>query len=245
MSVDEQGSTELLRAASLNDFANVQESLELAKRMGILEALVDKANNEGATPLAEASFNGYTQIVQLLLDNKSTVDKVGERDWTPLMNASFNNKLDTVKLLVDCKTDVNLANKNKLSPLNLATSQGNLEIVKILVVAGAKIDQTSAKEYTSLHIAAGCNRHEVVDYMLKQPIAKSIINEQAYPYNHTPLTCAVCFDGDLKMVKLLVSCGADTTIKGDKGKTPDEWAKEKDKNDILQYLNLVCDGNTM
>ena len=183
MSVDEQGSTKLLRAALLNDFANVKESLELAKRMGILEALVDKANNEGATPLADASLHGYTQVVQLLLDNKSTIDKTGKRDWTPLMNASFSNKLETVKLLVDCKSDVNFANKDKSSPLNLATKQGNLEIVKILIVAGAKIDQTSVEGYTSLHIAAQYNRHEVVDYMLKQPIAKSIINEQSYPFD--------------------------------------------------------------
>ena len=81
--------------------------------------------------------------------------------------------------------------------------------------------------------------------MLKQPIADSIVNERSYPYDHTPLTCAVCFDGDLEMVKLLVSGGANTAIKDNEGKTLVEWAKEnreKDKNDILEYLNLLSDG---
>ena len=208
---------------------------------------VNLANNEGDTPLTHASFYGYTQIVQLLLDNKSTIDKVGKRNWTPLMYASFssNKKLETLELLVDYKADVNFTNGENTSPLTLATDNGNLEIVKILVSAGAKIDQKSALGYTSLHRAAKYNRHEVVDYMLKQPIAKFIINEQANSTDHTPLTCAVCFDGDLEMVKLLVSGGADTTIKGNQGKTPDEWAKEKDKNDILEYLNLLSDRNTL
>lgn len=242
MSVDEEGCTALFRAAYLNDFAKVQELLELAKRIGILEALVDKTDNEGDTPLAGASYRGHTQIVRLLLDNKSTIDKVARMDWTPLMNATLNRKSETVSLLVYCKADVNFANRYGSSALHIASEQGNLEIVKILVSAGAKIDQKSILGYTSLHTAAQCNRHEVVDYMLKQPIAKSIINDQSYPYGHTPLIIAVLFSGDLEMVKLLVSRGSDTIIKsGEKGKTLKEWAKEKDKNDIVEYINLYCD----
>ena len=65
-----------------------------------------------------------------------------------------------------------------------------------------------------------------------QPICSSTSNM----FNHTPLTVAIRWDGDLAMIKLLINAGADKDKAGYQNKTPLEWAREKGKSDIVKYL---------
>jgi len=56
--------------------------------------------------------------------------------------------------------------------------------------------------------------------------------------NHTPLTDAIWESGNLDMVQLLIDHGADPMMKGNR-KSPLEWAQEKDKKDIVAYLQTI------
>ena len=68
---------------------------------------------------------------------------------------------------------------------------------------------------------------------------KSLINDASHELNDTPLTLSIYFDGDLRMVKLLLAHGASKDKPGDQNKTPEQWAKERGKTDILKYLQSL------
>ena len=86
-------------------------------------------------------------------------------------------------------------------------------------------------------MAAQKNEHTLVAWFFEDNITKTIINNASNHDHHTPLTCAIEHKGDLLLVQfLVVSGGADISIKGSEGKTPIEWAKKRGKKDIVAYL---------
>ena len=82
------------------------------------------------------------------------------------------------------------------------------------------------------------NQIEVAKCILKRDKSNQIVNDNRNTYNDTPLTLAIEESGNLEMVKLLIDHNADPMMKGD-GKSPLEWAQEKDKKDIVAYLQTI------
>ena len=109
-----------------------QDELLIAFKAGQLErvkalldagAAVDRARDDGATPLLMASQNGHLEVVKALLDAGATVDRVGDIGNTPPMG-----DLSIGGTLVTSPT-----------PLILASFYGHLEVVKALLDAGATL----------------------------------------------------------------------------------------------------------
>ena len=116
---DQTGKTNLHWAAKdwdsderKNKYSYIKELLESAKVLGILNELIDQANNKGRTPLNIASKEGDLQTVKLLLKNGAKTDKATNDGITPLMSASSNGNLKKVNVLLQHKADVNLKDKN-------------------------------------------------------------------------------------------------------------------------------------
>ncbi len=85
-----------------------------AKRLIAGGAPVDWQNGFGRTPLHEASFNGHTEIVMLLHENKCNLNATDEFGDTPLKRAAYFNKMDTVRALVEAGCDITIrGDKNK------------------------------------------------------------------------------------------------------------------------------------
>ena len=62
---------------------------------------INKADNDGWTPLYIAAQNGYVEIVKLLLDSGADKDKADEDGRTPLFTAAGKGHDACVKLLLD------------------------------------------------------------------------------------------------------------------------------------------------
>ena len=236
------GATALYFAATKNRFAEARLLFNTARVNHVLEAMREKPDNEGRTPLYMASFYGYLKMVEVILGENALVDNASNDGSTPLMAAAQQGHLDTVLLLLKHNANIHMATNEGSTALYRAASNGHKDVVEALVFAKAKIERFAYKKFTSLHIAAGTNRYGVVKYMLEHPIAKSIINDVTNEYHSTPLASAIRWGGDLKMVKLLVSEGADTTIKDRTGKAPLQMAIGKGKNDIVNYLREYKQG---
>ncbi len=102
-------------------------------------AKVNKANEDGETPLLVASRLGRTEIVKLLIAAGADVNKANEDDGcTPLHLAVYPGRTEIVKLLIAAGADVNKAAKNGSTPLHVASYNGHTEIVELLKAAGAK-----------------------------------------------------------------------------------------------------------
>ena len=59
------------------------------------------------SPLHCASDFGYSEIVQLLVDNKAALDEYNDDQFTPLLLAVLEDHHSVCKILVDAKADIN------------------------------------------------------------------------------------------------------------------------------------------
>jgi ankyrin repeat protein len=95
----------------------------------------------GDTPLHSAAQGGYTEIVQLLLNNGAVVDSTNESQQTPLHYASAFRQKEVIQLLLDAGANVNTKEKNGYTPLTLACwpkSSPDNDVAELLVQRGAK-----------------------------------------------------------------------------------------------------------
>ena len=75
MSQNRDGQTKLYLAVRDNRLSEVEEMLNAAKELEVLEKLVNKTDENGNTPLHIAADEGHTSIVQVLLQNEAKMDK--------------------------------------------------------------------------------------------------------------------------------------------------------------------------
>jgi ankyrin repeat protein len=89
---------------------------------------VNKANNDGTSPLFVASCNGHCDVVEALLCGGADVNKARNDGMTPLIMASCNGHCDVVEALLRGGADVSGRNGLALvaivSPLMLLGSIG-------------------------------------------------------------------------------------------------------------------------
>ena len=94
-------------------------------------AEVDRANQNGATPLHIACCTGHVDLARLLLDNGAEVNRAMKDGATPLLIACYNGHVDAARLLLDNGAEVNRATTWG-TPLSAAKSQGRSSIVALL-----------------------------------------------------------------------------------------------------------------
>jgi ankyrin repeat protein len=96
---------------------------------------VNKANNDGGTPLYSASWLFRAEVVKLLLAAPGIdVNKASKYGGTPLYMASREGRAEVVKLLLAAPgIDVNQANYDGFAPLYAASMNGHAEVVKLLL----------------------------------------------------------------------------------------------------------------
>ncbi len=85
----------------------------------------------GATPLFQASQNGHTEVVQVLVKAGADLNQ-SFKGATPLFQASQNGHAKVVQVLVHAKADLNQS-WNGATPLFQASQNGHAEVVEILV----------------------------------------------------------------------------------------------------------------
>ena len=139
----------------------LQESLYEACKRGdrseVIDLLskgadVDKADENGETPLLLA-FRKNFEIVELLLSVKGIdVNKADKDGKTPLMNACYFGHVDTVKKFLKVEgIDVNKADKDGKTPLMQACIEGHIDVARVLLAAeDIDINKKNRDGYTAL-----------------------------------------------------------------------------------------------
>ena len=99
---------------------------------------VDLKNDKGTTPLKEAAFRGYLDILVLLLNKGADVNAQSNKGFSSLHNSVEGNHPDVAELLLDrdgIRVDLQ-ENSFGDSPLHLAAKNGNVVITRLLVEKG-------------------------------------------------------------------------------------------------------------
>ena len=94
---------------------------------------VDLVDNYNNTSLAIASYNGYTEIVNMLLDSGADPNiKSDENGNTALIDASTNGFFEIVQMLLDSGADPNIKNNNGITSYRYALHRGHTDIARLI-----------------------------------------------------------------------------------------------------------------
>jgi ankyrin repeat protein len=176
------------------------------------QAGLQGAGGGGLTALTFAARQGDLKSAEYLLAAGANVNQATFGGWTPLLTATNNRHYILGRFLIEHGADVNIASSKSFTPLYLATDNRNieggdfpvpkpdmdhLEFIKILLEHGAKPDT------------------RVTDNTETRTI---FTNQWFFEPGTTPFVRAGQ-SGDMSLMKLLLSYGADPKAKNDFGDT--------------------------
>ncbi|XP_041379074.1 ankyrin repeat domain-containing protein 39-like, partial [Gigantopelta aegis] len=122
--------------------------IEFAKNgdlSGVKEILVRGTNinytdESGWAALHYASFNGHTDIVEVLVNHNADINVVTTSGSTAVMLAAENRHHDVVLILTQKGANLDLVNKSGWAALHYASYKGHTDIVEVLVNHNADIN---------------------------------------------------------------------------------------------------------
>lgn len=191
---------------------------------------------EGCTPLMFAAIeNSGLEIVQLLLDFGAEVD-AENGGVTALMYALFNGAdLDVISELIERGADVNAKDEDERSVLTFAC-YAYTGALPLLLDAGANVHYRTSFGTSPLMTCAAYNGHpEAIDILLE---AGAELNAQDSA-GRTPLICAARGNRNPDVLLVLLKAGADANLTDNKGRRAIDYARENEKfeeTDALQVL---------
>lgn len=118
---------------------------------------------EGTTALMIASYYGYADLVNALIQNNADVNLKNKENYTALLYAAdiwsrqgigiYDSNYNVVELLVSNNADINAVNNYGWSALFFAAGNSNPDVVSLLTDNGADINLISDEGITPLLLA--------------------------------------------------------------------------------------------
>lgn len=130
------------------------------------KTLVNLKNEQGRTPLHEASSSGLRKMVTLLCDHGASIEETSNNGFTALHYAAFNGYVGVVLALLDRGAPINAKDNIGQTPLHEASCQGYKEVVELLCDRGADNKQQNNMGQTPLHCAAMNGNKKVIHILL-------------------------------------------------------------------------------
>lgn len=204
-------------------FAAYNAEPQLVKWLVEKGADCNMQDQHGKTPLSRCA-SGDDHCVKTLLQAGADVDLADKEGISPLHYASLSCSEENVNLMLQYEAHVNTFDKtNGSSPLHDACFAGSLKCVKALVEAGAHVDMKTKsskdknKGAVALHYAAQQDRHEIVEYLIRQNASVNIQDARGC----TPLHYAA-YTGSVSVVRVLLKHKADPAKEDAQGRTAEK-----------------------
>ena len=96
---------------------------------------------EGEPFIHAAARQGYTQLIELLIEDGTDVNFISERGETPLHAAAKNGRMKAVRMLIKNGAEINATNLFSETPADVAEKQNFGEITDFLRERGARPGQ--------------------------------------------------------------------------------------------------------
>ena len=188
---DMEGYTSLHRAIVNNDLNTVMEllkneNIDFNSKLGI-EVSIDGWYLGGATPLILASYLGYTDIVNALIEKGVDVKAKDDVDGCMAIHlAAANGKNDVINILLDVDaSNINDVDNRGNTPLHWASMKDRADTVELLIENGADIEAKDIDNWTALHYAAAFASLQTVEALVDNGADKnSLTKDGNIPVNY-------------------------------------------------------------
>ncbi|KAI9024033.1 ankyrin repeat-containing domain protein [Hyaloraphidium curvatum] len=218
-----EGQLDLWEAAKAGDLSRVEELLSSG------QCKATDRDSQGITALHWAAIHRHLNVVTLLLDRGADPNaKGGDLMATPVMWAARSGIVEVVALLCQRGGDPKLVDSQGYNALHLAAHGAHYFVILYLVMCGGMdLDSLDQMGRTALMwIAYMGISQECLDLVLK-------LNPDVNRQDSTGLSAlhwAVC-TSHFSMAQSLLKAGADVRLRDQAGKTPEQWAKEINKEE--------------
>jgi len=165
------------------------------------------------TALVYAARAGSIDAARVLLEGGADVNQTTRYGWSPLLAATQNQNYRVAKFLIERGANVNLANKGGWTPLYLATDNRNIEGGDY-PTREADLDSL---DYIAFLLDKGAN---VNARITESTETRTVFTNQWLNEEGATAFLRAAQSGDLELLKLLVSRGADPKINTKLGVTP-------------------------
>lgn len=188
---DMEGYTSLHRAIVNNDLNTVMEllkneNIDVNSKLGI-EVSIDGWYLGGATPLILASYLGYTDIVNALIEKGVDVKAKDDVDGCMAIHlAAANGKNEVIDILLDKDaSNINDVDNKGNTPLHWASMKDRADTVELLIENGADIEAKDIDNWTALHYAAAFASLQTVEALVDNGADKnSLTKDGNIPVNY-------------------------------------------------------------
>jgi hypothetical protein len=170
--------------------------------------------------------------VSRLLQRGFDPNTTGPNGMVALHMAIMENAFGVAETLIRAPgIQLDKRNQNDETPLMLAALRGNIELSRLLLSRGADVNKPG---WTALHYAASGEQTEIVRMLLDQ---YAYIDAEA-PSGNTPLMMAVMY-GPEANINVLLSAGADPTLKNNAGRTAMDLAEGINRTGAVNLLRTA------
>jgi serine/threonine-protein phosphatase 6 regulatory ankyrin repeat subunit B len=247
---DQRQITKLLRDKGVDIAGNADRPLiyqalynedkKLAKELIKTGANIQAVSEDGEQAIHEASWRGWDDFIQLLVDNGADVDVLVSdgfyKGYTPLHFASEYGRIDTVQLLLDLGANIQIKNNDQQNLLHHVGITGQYEVAKLLLSKSLPINAMDDYDATPLFYAV-IYENSRVENLYRDNRGRLIINDKAEEETpHKSMLHIVAEMGDKKLAKTLMDKGMDINIPDEEGLTPLHYAVIYNQIDVAEVF---------
>ena len=207
------------------DFEKIKEFVE--KDENVLNMRLAKDE----TMLTIASYNGYYDIVDYLIQKGANVHLRNGNNNNALINASMSGHADEAKLLLDSGAKINARGNSGKTALHFAAQNRHPEVVKLLVDNNCCIDPQDDYNRTPLLYASWSGNPELIKALVDKGANVNCAATGNYTILHN-----LSWGKNADAMKIVLEAGADANIQNEDGELPLHNAVFSGNNEAVELL---------